>query len=161
MSLYCPGCRIVASTDSNICAQCGAQFLCCSQCGANAPKGAFDCPTCTSKELSRSNVASIPAELVPDLPPIGGHMVVSPRVATVVERYDAGRHGVNAEVRIPAGDVAIMNDLGAMVAVLHTMAARLNGFVGHTEHTRQLIRSMRILATDIQDEIETRRGPQG
>jgi hypothetical protein len=88
-------------------------------------------------------------------------MVVSPRVATVVERYNAGRYGVRAEVRIPAGDVAIMNDLGAMVAVLHTMAARLNGFVGHTEHTRKLIRDMRILATDIQDEIETRRGPQG
>jgi hypothetical protein len=123
--------------------------------------GKFECSFCAPKAIARSNVASIPAELVPDLPPIGGAVVLSPRVERVVGRYEAGRHGVKAEVRIPPGDVAFMNDLGAMVAVLHTMAARLNGFVGHTQHTRELIRSMRVLATDIQEEIETRRGPQG
>jgi len=132
--------------------------LACSQCGVTTSPGSFGCSAC-QQAIARSNTAQV--GLVPDLPVIGGAVVVSPRVPTVVERYEAGKYGVKAEVSVPAGDVVILNDLGALVAVLHTMAARLNGFVGHTEHTRQLIRGMRILATDIQDEIETRRGPQG
>jgi len=39
------------------------------------------------------------------------------------------------------------------------MAGRLNQFAGLTEHTRKLIRDMRVLACDAQEEVEMRRGP--
>jgi hypothetical protein len=93
---------------------------------------------------------------LPDLPPLP---VLVPTSPAVVERYQAGRLGVEAEVVIPAGDVDIMNDLLTLVQVLHKVAAKATRFVGHTDHTRKMIRDMRVLATDIQEEVETRRGP--
>lgn len=92
---------------------------------------------------------------LPDLPPLSLAVPVVPRVP---ERYSAGRFGVEAEVTIPQRDVAIMNELGSLVPVLHTMAAHLAQFTGHTEHTRKLIRDLRVLAADAQEEIEMRRG---
>jgi hypothetical protein len=78
---------------------------------------------------------------------------------TVRSEYQAGRFGVTATVQIPEKDVAIMNTLGQLVVLLHTVAKDMNNFQGHTEHTRSLIRGMRDLASDIQDEIEMRTGP--
>ena len=79
----------------------------------------------------------------------------------VREEYRAGRFGVAAEVRIPAGDVSIMNELGKLVELLHAMAARATQFGIPSDHTRKLVRDMRILATDVQEEIELRLGPRG
>ena len=77
----------------------------------------------------------------------------------VPELYQAGRHGVKAEVAIPPRDAAIMNELLQLVQLLHGMAARLNQFQGLSEHTRKLIRDIRVLACDAQEEVEMRRGP--
>ena len=52
-----------------------------------------------------------------------------------------------------------MNDLGRLVEVLHAVAGRATQFTGLTDHTRKMIRDMRVLATDVQEEIEMRRGP--
>jgi len=79
----------------------------------------------------------------------------------VPEKYTAGKFGVSSEVRLPAGDVSVMNELGKLVELLHAMAARSNQFAITSDHTRKLIRDMRILATDVQEEIELRCGPQG
>jgi hypothetical protein len=94
--------------------------------------------------------------MIPSLPALP---VAMPAMVRVPEQYDAGRYGVSAQVTIPAGDAALMNELGSMVGALHVMASRLNGFTGLTDHTRKLIRDMRLLATDAQEEVELRRGP--
>jgi len=132
----------------------------CGKCGQLVSRGAAGCPRCASEEAAVSAVVvrTSPTGVVrlPDLPPLP---VLVPAAPVVVERYQAGKLGVEAEVTIPAGDVDIMNDLLALVQVLHRVAAKATRFVGHTDHTRKMIRDMRVLATDIQEEVETRRGP--
>jgi len=143
------------------CPSCASVDGVCSGCGQLIPKGITECPRCASVGPSAAVVVretSSRGEVVrlPDLPPLP---VLVPTAPPVVERYQAGRLGVEAEVTIPAGDVDIMNDLLTLVGVLHKVAAKATRFVGHTDHTRKMIRDMRVLATDIQEEVETRRGP--
>lgn len=143
--------------------------------------------------------------VLPGLPAHVGRMVVT-------EKYSAGRFGVTATVTIPSLDVEIMNEMGQVVVVAHTiashisaslleasrmgmerstetvltvppaqaqvyqargptvvevinemgqfvvilhrMAERMNHFQGFMESTRQVIREIRLLATDLQGEIE-------
>jgi hypothetical protein len=80
---------------------------------------------------------------------------------TVPEKYKAGRYGVTATVTMPAKDVEILNELAQLVVLLHTEAQKLTQFQGRNEHTQLLARSMRNLATEIQEEIEMRTGPPG
>jgi hypothetical protein len=123
-------------------------------CGNYLPTGCSDCPTC-----------SVQAVAVVDLPDPAARAVASVPAAArsqlVAERYQAGRYGVKAEVSRPPGDVAILNELGKLVELLHAMAARANQFVGQSDHTIKMRRDMRLLATDIQEEIELRTGPRG
>jgi hypothetical protein len=79
----------------------------------------------------------------------------------VPEVYRAGRYGVDAEVSVPPGDAAIMTEMLQLVQLLHAMAARANQFRGANDHTRKIIRDMRTLANDLQEEVELRRGPVG
>ena len=79
----------------------------------------------------------------------------------VPEVYRAGRYGVDAEVNVPPGDAAIMTEMLQLVQLLHAMAARANQFRGANDHTRKVIRDMRTLANDLQEEVELRRGPVG
>jgi hypothetical protein len=76
----------------------------------------------------------------------------------IPESYEAGKLGVSATVSIPSTHVTIMNELGQLVALLHSMASKMVLLPG--EGARQIAKSMRMLATDIQDEIERRVGPQ-
>jgi len=80
---------------------------------------------------------------------------------TVPEEYEAGRFGVTATVTMLGKDAEILNELGQLVVLLHTEAQRLTQFQGRNEHTQGLARSMRNLATEIQEEIEMRTGPPG
>jgi hypothetical protein len=48
----------------------------------------------------------------------------------------------------------VVTEMAQFVVILHQMAERMNHFAGFTESTRQLIREIRVLATDIQGEIE-------
>ncbi len=137
------------------------------------------------------------------LPGLPSHVGLS----VIQEQYSAGRFGVTATVTMPALDVEIMNEMGQVVVVAHTlashisgslmeatrvgsdrssdtalmvspgqpqgltvsevvnemgqfvvilhrMAERMNHFQGFMESTRQLIREIRLLATDLQGEIE-------
>ncbi len=112
MSLYCLMCRTFVPTTSNICTQCGASGdLRCSQCNARVPIGMFTCPACDSRAVVPSNPSVVSTELVPDLPAIGSAVVVSPRVPTVVERYEAGKYGVKAEVSF-----SVMRSLALIVS---------------------------------------------
>jgi hypothetical protein len=91
--------------------------------------------------------------VLPWLPP---HVSLA---APVASRYVTRQGGVEAEVRIPPGDAEVMDIMGQLVVVLHTFAAKVNTLTGHGELTRSIIRSARVLATDIQEELEQRKGP--
>jgi hypothetical protein len=92
----------------------------------------------------------------PALPGLPPHVSLP---APVASRYVSRQGGVEAEVRIPAGDARVMDLMGQLVVILHTFAAEVNTLTGHGELTRSIIRSARRLASDIQEELEQRKGP--
>ncbi len=155
--IYCIPCRQTLHLGQSSCSTCGGTRLACLLCHADIPAGSSACPRCSTdvvlvspervagRNAAREALATIPAAVA--------------HVARVPEVYQAGRHGVKAEVQIPPIDAAIMNELLQICQLLHGMAGRLNQFQGMTEHTRKLIRDMRILACDAQEEVELRRGP--
>lgn len=77
------------------------------------------------------------------------------------ERYMVRKHGVEAEVAVPPGDIEIMQSMSNLAIVLHVVAEKMNHFVGHMEITRENIKWCRSLATNLQEEIELRKGPLG
>ena len=94
-------------------------------------------------------------------PPIFQGLPSHVSALTVPEQYEVGRFGVTATVTMLGKDAEILNELGQLVVLLHTEAQRLTQFQGRNEHTQGLARSMRNLATEIQEEIEMRTGPPG
>jgi len=169
MSLYCPTCRVFVKQGESNCPKCfRSSGLACVECNHYVEDGASRCsrdhevqalvPTTVESVVEGEVVLSLQS------PAVSAALSVPAAVASarpVPSVYEAGRHGVKAEVRVPEGDVTIMNELLSLVQLLHAMAARANQFRGHTEHTRKMIRDMRVLATDVQDEVEMRRGPLG
>lgn len=142
------------------CSACGrTDLLRCSECNELIMVGLGYCARCSRSEVAVVRGGQSAGAMVPDLPSLEQQSLSVPAVPTVVERYSGGRYGIKADVVVPAGDVALMNELGSLVSVLHLVASRLNHFTILTDHTRKLIRDMRVLATDAQEEIETRRGP--
>jgi len=162
---YCPSCRVVVPDELQSCVKCGNDRLACRACHESIPAGTAICPRCYTPPPAPSS-KPVPAELVLPEPTSRAEQAIAAipvgaRAQLVPEQYRGGKYGVEADVRIPAGDVAIMNELGKLVELLHAMASRANQFVGQTDHTRMVIRNMRLLATDLQEEIELRRGPLG
>ena len=171
MSLYCANCNrgrlgqaAPLSQGELCCPRCGrSDYLACDVCGGLLPIGMPSCPRCMEVPPPRSEMLpegvlqprSEVAVVMPALPVLPALVPVVPRVP---ERYSGGRFGVEAEVTVPAGDAARMNELGQLVSLLHVLASRCAQFGLLTDHTRKLIRDMRILATDAQEEIEIRRG---
>jgi hypothetical protein len=164
MSLYCGYCTqggqqaMVVPEGSTGCSRCGrTDLLRCLDCNTLVPVGVSSCTRCARTGegvlvMSRREAA------LPSLPSLPNLMMV-PTVRPVSERYQGGSHGVEAQVTMPARDAAIMNELAALVPVLHVVAGRLTQFTGLTDHTRKLVRDLRTAATDAQEEIELRRGP--
>jgi hypothetical protein len=97
-----------------------------------------------------------PRHAPPALPGLPPHVSLPAPVAT---RHVSRQGGVEAEVRVPPGDAEVMDLMGQVVVVLHTFAAKVNTLTGHGELTRLIIRNARVLATDIQEELEQRKGP--
>jgi RNA polymerase subunit RPABC4/transcription elongation factor Spt4 len=149
-TLYCIPCRQLIPEGSTMCPLCYGSKLACLQCHQTVPDGRAICPGCTISGIAvrpagvREALATIPSAVA--------------QVARVPEIYQAGQFGVTAEVIRPARDVAIMNELLQLVQLLHGMAGRLNQFVGMTDHTRALIKAMRTLANEAQEEVELRGG---
>jgi hypothetical protein len=72
---------------------------------------------------------------------------------------DVGRFGAISNVTVPDNEAALLSELGNGVQVLLNLANTLSRSKGHTEISRKVIRECRTLATLIQEELETRRGP--
>jgi len=177
MSLYCTVCGNHVPQGLNQCLPCNAGYapqLACLICRRPVPRGTAGCSTCERRPIPAA--ASVELAYVPPQQPIPSlYMVPLPAappalpglpahvtaMSPIAERYSAGRFGVEAEVHVNPGDVDIMTLMGQVVIVLHTLAEKMNHFQGISESTRLVIRECRVLATELQDEIEVRRGPQG
>jgi hypothetical protein len=125
----------------------------CGDCRQWLSPGEISCGNCARAELVPARPAG--AEVLSMVP------LALPVVPPVLERYSAGRFGVDAQVTVPAGDVAALNELAALVTVLHQVASHVGQLRVSSDHTRKLMRDMRVLAADAQEEIEMRRGSGG
>lgn len=239
MSLICSVCKNAVPDGFSQCLACKAGFapqLACETCRRLVPRGAAECASCAREARQQVQGAASPgageqtaltASRVPVLPSPTAISIVAPHaappalpglpthvgLAVVPEQYKAGRFGVTATVTVPSLDVEVMNEMGQVVVVAHTLASRIssslmeaaraagpvsseqslipspgrtagptvveivnemaqfvvilhriaermNYFQGFMESTRSLIRDVRLLATDIQGEIETWRMTQ-
>lgn len=164
MSLRCTVCRNPVDEGLNFCPHCRTGFasqLACESCGQPVTRGTASCQRCSREQAREIVVASevIPPQRTLSTTPVVQASFVAPVPAVVRERYVVKSGGVEAEVRFPARDVEVMNLMGQMVAALHAFAGKLNELSGHGELTRKIIRDARVLAADVQEEFETRRGP--
>lgn len=75
--------------------------------------------------------------------------------------YMQRRGGVEAEVRMNGQDADILTRMRQMAAMCYAMAEELNRLQGVMASTRALTKSLRVLAADLQEEVDVRLGPQG
>jgi hypothetical protein len=73
-------------------------------------------------------------------------------------RRDVGNFGALADVSVPDNVSGLLMDIQQTVQSLLTLATKLSHYA-QTEGTRMCIRNCRNLATELQEEFETRRGP--
>jgi len=177
VSLRCTVCRHPVAEGLNFCIECRVGFasqLECAECGRLVTRGAASCFGCarsatlplpsSAVEVQRATLplpdalvgVRAPAQAPPAMPGLPAHVTLA---APVARTFVVRQGGVEAEVRVPPGDAEVMDLMGQVVVVLHTFAAQVNTLSGHGELTRHIIRSARVLATDIQEELEQRKGP--
>jgi RNA polymerase subunit RPABC4/transcription elongation factor Spt4 len=96
-----------------------------------------------------------PAEAPPVMSGLPAHI----RLPNQMEEYHrTERPGFLAEVFTNGADNTIMNEMAQTIVILHTMAEKMTRFAGHMDSTRRCIKGLRNLASDLQEEIEVRRG---
>ena len=176
MGLYCTICSNVVPPGFSQCLACKAGFapqLACEVCRQPVPRGAGSCVPCERRASGSANQpiqelvtyqtpqSSVSIAPLPSAPPTLPGLPAHVAMARIPEQYNHGRFGVSATVQVPQKDVEIMTEMAQLVVILHTMASKMNSFQGIMQSTRNVIRLCRDLATQLQDEIETRRGPQG
>lgn len=178
MPLACTVCRTPVPPTQAVCPYCRNGFtsrLMCVTCNRVVKAGLDHCQFCDV-------VIPVSGELVPSYRPEGSgsyvhrevlhddSLMVPPLLSVPLplmrpEKYPGSelqsKFGVESEVFHNQRDVGIMNKMSQLVTLLHAIAGEMNGFAGHMESTRRLMKSCRALANDLQEEIEVRRGPQG
>jgi hypothetical protein len=164
MSLYCSVCGNNVPEGRNQCGVCNngfvSQLACwvclrlvtrgnarCSDCPGNARVEGYN-PSDNDESSSRSPERRRYENRSTELARRGGETSL-----------DAGRFGAISNVTVPDNEAALMSELGNGVQVLLNLANTLSRSKGHTEISRKVIRECRTLATLIQEELETRRGP--
>jgi hypothetical protein len=157
--IYCPVCRIGIVPGDTYCPMCMAGSmnhprLRCLSCHSEVISGQSQC-TCRSA----LSVADPPRPTVL-LPPLAA-LPVRALTQPIPESYKVARFGVEAEVQLVPGDVEILTLMSQAVMALHALAQKMNQFRGSMDSTRRCISGCRNLATQLQEEIELRRGPQG
>jgi RNA polymerase subunit RPABC4/transcription elongation factor Spt4 len=179
MALYCTGCRTMAREGSALCENCRNGFiskLACATCNKVVPSGQAFCATCAQGSSAQGYVGGrvevfpgagaivpVPRGQIPPLASLSTLPALppglSPETMVVPERYSAGRFGADAEVQMNGRDAEILTKMNQVAMLLHALAAEMNTFQGMGESTRHLIKGCRNLATDLQEEVEVRKGP--
>ena len=150
MSLYCTVCRYPIPEGLNQCPQCRNGFipqLACAVCNRSVQRGSTSCFQCSRNQARLQHPADLTAQipgmqsLVPQppsfaiqnlpaapsvLPGLPFHVNAMPALP---ERYMVRRHGVEAIIQTPSGDIEIMQIMGQTVVILHTMAAKMGEFL--------------------------------
>lgn len=175
--LYCKTCKVVADVGCNTCNNCKNGFvsvLVCGSCGGDLPRGASACAQAQCQPV----VGLVPA---PPLPPRGNNIDVTimpyqdirnsramavPGLplglpAPIRESYEQKRFGVDAAVQMNGRDAAILTKMQQAGALLHVLAQEMNNLQGFMPSTREVIKGLRKMAVDLQEEVEIRIGPQG
>lgn len=159
--LYCSTCGQVVPKGFNQCGNCNNGFvskLACGNCGKEVPSGAGSCARCEPPQAEGVLVLGGAPSALPRLP---AALTTFHRPAAVPDVYRAGKLGANARVTMGGRDAEILTRLGDAAVLLQALAVELNGLQGHMASTRTLIKGCRTLSADMQEEIETRLGPQG
>lgn len=165
------------SPDDSQCPFCKVGFvvqLICGDCGQLVERGRTFCqnPTCSNQPVvdvtyaaraQTREMANVPpyssgVDLAP-LPEF--HNVHLPAPIEVARSYVGGKFGVTSHVAYEGRDAEILTTMSKAVTLLHALAAEMNNFQGVMPSTRRCIKGCRDLATELQEEIEERRGPQG
>jgi len=178
MSLYCVTCRSLAEDGSAVCRNCGNGFtsqLACATCHRVVQRGTAFCETCAvgtgismyevpapDIERDRQAIMRRPSLPVPSgagltLPHLPG---ISLEHARVVDSYQAGDFGARADVQMNGRDANILTKMNQTIVLLHALAQEMNNFCALSDSTRRVIKGCRNLATDMQEEVETRVGRQ-
>jgi len=159
MGLYCTSCRNPVPEGVNQCQVCNNGFvhqLECGLCGNLVVRGAAACVRCSSsssysppRSYGEVSERALSSRTVQDN---YGH-------PTYGETFDgAGRFGAISDVTVPDDVVGVFNDIAREVRSLLSLASKLASVAG-TERSRECIRGCRDLASRLQEELETRRGP--
>ena len=178
MALYCTTCRTMAENGSALCRNCGNGFtsrLACAQCNKVVPSGQAFCANCArggqdsfQRESTREHFPGVgvmvPAPRHEHEPSVG---LTLPRLPPgisldrvhVPETRTAGRLGAIADVQMSGRDAEILTKMNQIVVLLHALAAEMNDFIALSLETRRVIKGCRNLASDLQEEVETRVGP--
>lgn len=119
--------------------------LICSSCRITTPDDMSRCPSC-GRILSSTELVYSPQRTGYDR-----------ALSTTV--YDAGEFGAASRVSVPDGVAALMNEICGVGQALLRLANNMSHSPGHTPSTRECIRGCRDLASRLQEEFETRRGP--
>ena len=160
MSLYCSSCSNPVPEGLNQCRVCNRGFipqLVCSGCSRVVERGAATCAYCPTSRQDYTSPTSVRQQSQ-------AMMISRPEWERAQHRemvttdYDAGRFGAISNVSVPENVADLMLDLQQEVRSLLALATKLAHYA-QTEGSRHVIRQCRELATLLQEEFETRRGP--
>lgn len=159
--IYCLSCKLGIVPGDTYCPMCMSGSanhvrLRCLTCHNEIPSGQSQC-SCRSAMIVRDIEPPRPTVPLPPLATIPMGALTQP----IPESYKVARFGVEAEVQLVPGDVEILTLMSQAVTALHALALKMNQFRGSMDSTRRCISGCRNLATQLQEEIELRRGPQG
>lgn len=153
MAFHCANCKYAASPADDFCRHCMSHGLVCGACNRAKTTGLSSCPCETAIALSSPAPAPTSHALLPfsltriQLPP------------PVKPVYTSGELGATAQIQLGGRDAEILTKMGQSAALLLALANEMNGLKGHMETTRSLITKARILAAELQGEVEIRLGP--
>ena len=157
MSLHCSICDNPVPEGRNQCLVCNRGFtpqLVCSGCRRVVERGQAACAYCAPPRHQYAEPGPpMPQSQAMVYRPAWGH---GREMATT--DHDAGRFGAISSVSVPDDVAGIMMDLQQEVRSLLALATKLSHYA-QTGGSRHCIRQCRELATLLQEEFETRRGP--
>lgn len=180
--LYCKTCKFVADVGCNTCNNCKNGFvsvLVCGSCGREVPRGAAACAQCPTQADVVGLVPGMPAPrgggggggnidvtIMPYQDVHHSRAMAIPGLplglpAPIRESYEQRRFGVDAAVQMNGKDAAILTKMQAAGALLHVLAQEMNNLQGFMPSTREVIKGLRKMALELQEEVEVRIGPQG
>lgn len=158
MTLYCSVCGNHVPEGRNQCGVCNNGFvsqLACVSCRRLVTRGTAVCGSCQDSP-GYSDVLPVRFSSGKQGTELGRRDSSGREGETAL---DVGRFGAISDVTVPDNEASLMGELGRGVQMLLTLANTLSRSCGHTEISRKVIRECRTLATLLQEELETRRGP--